>query len=327
MKEAVNRKFCVAPMMGYTTPYARKLYRILTKESFLFTEMIASKSMIYSKNKDLIIENDEHNPVALQVGGSDLKDLKKCSEIAYQYNYNEINLNVGCPSKAVQKGSFGACLMQDKILVKECLEIMQNDKIEVSLKCRIGLGKNLNYDFFEEFIDEVVKSGIKIIYVHARNAILTGISPAQNRSIPPLDYSFVRKIKLKYPDILFVLNGGINSLEHVKKLLNEFEGVMVGRLIQNNPFLLKRIDSYIYNLNDLNKINEKLIFDYFNYISPKIKTESIFRLLSPILQIFFGVPNSKIFKSKIHDYMKNQDLKNIEELFINFIRKNKLLLN
>jgi len=327
MKEAVNRKFCVAPMMGYTTPYARKLYRILTKESFLFTEMIASKSMIYSKNKDLIIENDEHNPVALQVGGSDLKDLKKCSEIAYQYNYNEINLNVGCPSKAVQKGSFGACLMQDKILVKECLEIMQNDKIKVSLKCRIGLGKNLNYDFFEEFIDEIVKSGIKIIYVHARNAILTGISPAQNRSIPPLDYSFVRKIKLKYPDILFVLNGGINSLEHVKKLLNEFEGVMVGRLIQNNPFLLKRIDSYIYNLNDLNKINEKLIFDYFNYISPKIKTESIFRLLSPILQIFFGVPNSKIFKSKIHDYMKNHDLKKIEELFINFIRENKLLLN
>ena len=327
MKEAVNRRFCVAPMMGYTTPYARKLYRILTKESFLFTEMIASKSMIYSKNKDLIIENDEHNPVALQVGGSDLKDLKKCSQIAYQYNYNEINLNVGCPSKAVQKGSFGACLMQDKILVKECLEIMQNDKIEVSLKCRIGLGKNLNYDFFEEFIDEVVKSGIKIIYVHARNAILTGISPAQNRSIPPLDYSFVRKIKLKYPDILFVLNGGINSLEHVKKLLNEFEGVMVGRLIQNNPFLLKRIDSYIYNLNDLNKINEKLIFDYFNYISPKIKTESIFRLLSPILQIFFGVPNSKIFKSKIHDYMKNHDLKKIEELFINFIRENKLLLN
>ena len=327
MKEAVNRKFCVAPMMGYTTPYARKLYRILTKESFLFTEMIASKSMIYSKNKDLIIENDEHNPVALQVGGSDLKDLKKCSEIAYQYNYNEINLNVGCPSKAVLKGSFGACLMQDKILVKECLEIMQNDKIEVSLKCRIGLGKNLNYIFFEEFIDEVVKSGIKIIYVHARNAILTGISPAQNRSIPPLDYSFVEKIKLKYPDILFVLNGGINSLEHVKKLLNEFEGVMVGRLIQNNPFLLKKIDSFIYNVNDLNKINEKLIYDYFNYINPKIKSESIFRLLSPILQIFFGVPNSKIFKSKIHDYMKNHDLKKIEELFINFIRENKLLLN
>ena len=327
MKEAINRKFCVAPMMGYTTPYARKLYRILTKESFLFTEMIASKSMIYSKSKDLIIENDEHNPVALQVGGSDLEDLRKCSKIAHQYNYNEINLNVGCPSKAVQKGSFGACLMQDKVLVKECLEVMQNNKIEVSLKCRIGLGKKLNYNFFEEFIDEVVKSGIKIIYVHARNAILTGISPAQNRSIPPLDYSFIRKIKLKYPNILFILNGGIDSLENAKLLLREFDGVMVGRLIQNNPFLLKKVDSYIYNLDDSSNINEKLIFDYFNYINPKIKTESIFRLLSPILQIFFGIPNSKKFKSKIHDYMKKQDLKRIEELFINFIRKNKFLLN
>ncbi|MDC3131763.1 tRNA dihydrouridine(20/20a) synthase DusA [Pelagibacteraceae bacterium] len=327
MKETINRKFCVAPMMGYTTPYARKLYRILTKNTFLFTEMIASKSMIYSKSKDLIIENDEHNPVALQVGGSDLEDLKKCSEIARQYNYDEINLNVGCPSKAVQKGSFGACLMRDKILVRECLETMQNDKIEVSLKCRIGLGRELKYEFFEEFIDEVVKSGIKIIYVHARNAILTGISPAQNRSIPELDYNFVRKIKIKYPDIFFVLNGGINNLKEAKRLLGEFEGVMVGRMIQNNPFLLKKIDSYIYNLNDLSNIDEKLIFDYFNYINPKIKTDSIFRLLSPILQIFFGIPNSKKFKSEIQSYMKNHELKKIEKLFINFIRKNKLLLN
>ena len=197
MKENNDRRFCVAPMMGYTTPYARKLYRILSKKTFLFTEMIASKSLIYSKTKDLIIENDYNNPVAIQVGGSDINDLKKCSEIAYQYNYNEINLNVGCPSKAVQKGSFGACLMRDKILVKECLESLQNNKLIVSMKCRIGLGKELNYDFFEEFIDEILKSGINIIYVHARNAILSGISPKANRSIPKLDYEFVKRIKKK----------------------------------------------------------------------------------------------------------------------------------
>ena len=112
MKKVVDRKFCVAPMMGYTTPYARKLYRILSKKTFLFTEMIAANSLLFSKNRDLIIENDDHNPVALQVGGSEIDILKKCSEIAYQYNYNEINLNVGCPSKAVQRGSFGACLMK-----------------------------------------------------------------------------------------------------------------------------------------------------------------------------------------------------------------------
>lgn len=327
MKEKINRNFCIAPMMGYTTPYARKLYRILSKKSFLFSEMIATKSLIYSKNKNLIIENDHHNPVALQVGGSDIEDLKKCSKIAHEYNYDEINLNVGCPSKAVQKGSFGACLMQDKILVRECLEAMQNDKIEVSLKCRIGLGKKLDYNFFEEFIDEVVKSGINVIYVHARNAILSGISPAQNRSIPKLDYEFVRKIKLKYPNIFFVLNGGIDSLEKAKQLLCEFDGVMLGRLIQSNPFLLKRVDNFIYNDNVSSEVSEEVIYNYFNYIAPKLKDESIFRLLSPLLNIFFGIPNSKKIKSEIHTFMKKQELNKIESIFINFVSQNRLLLS
>ena len=204
--------------------------------------MIAAKSLIHSKNKNLVIENEHHNPVALQVGGSDIDDLKQCSEIAYNYNYDEVNLNVGCPSKAVQNGKFGACLMKEKVLVRQCLESLQKSKIIVSMKCRIGLGKNLDYDFFEEFIDEVSKSGIKIIYVHARNAILNGFSPSQNRTIPPLNYDFVTKIKKKYPNITFVLNGeGIDSLERARDLSDMYDGVMLGRLIQNNPFLLKKL--------------------------------------------------------------------------------------
>ena len=298
INNSIDRKFCIAPMMGYTTPYARKLYRILSKKSFLFTEMIASKTLINSKNRDLIIDNDNHNPVALQVGGSDLEDLKKCSNIAYRYNYDEINLNVGCPSKAVQKGSFGACLMKDKVLVRQCLESLQNQNIETTMKCRIGIGHKLNYDFFEEFIDEVEKSGIRIIYVHARNAILTGISPSLNRSIPRLDYNFVKKIKLKFPNIKFVLNGGITSLDMASDLVSSFDGVMLGRLIQNNPFLLSQVDEIFFNIKSQNKISEDIILKYFEYIKPKIGKESIFRLLSPILHIFFGVPNSKIFKRK-----------------------------
>ena len=323
----IDRKFCIAPMMGYTTPYARKLYRILSKKSFLFTEMIASKTLINSKNRDLIIDNDDHNPVALQVGGSDLEDLKKCSNIAYKYNYNEINLNVGCPSKAVQKGSFGACLMKNKVLVRQCLESLQNQNIEATMKCRIGIGKRLDYDFFEEFIDEVQKSGIKIIYVHARNAILTGISPSQNRSIPKLDYDFVKKIKLKFPNIIFILNGGITSLDMAHDLVDNFDGVMLGRLIQNNPFLLKKVDEMFFNIKSQNKINEEIVLKYFEYIRPKIGKESIFRLLSPILYIFFGVPNSKIFKKKINEYMKNSEIKLIENLFLSFIRNNRMLIN
>ena len=327
MKESEERNFCVAPMMGYTTPYARKLYRILSKNTFLFTEMIAAKSLLHSKNKDLIIENDDHNPVALQVGGSETDDLKICSKIAYEYNYDEINLNIGCPSKAVQKGSFGACLMQDKYLVRNCIESLQNNKIEVSMKCRIGIGKKLNYDFFEEFIDEVLKSGIKIIYVHARNAILSGLSPKANRNIPPLDYSFINKIKKKYPHITFILNGGIDDFDKAINLSNLYDGVMVGRLIQNNPFLLKYVDHYFYNQKDIINIDEKIIFSYFEFIKTKVEIDSIFRLLSPLLNIFFGIPESKSFKIQIHDFMKNKELNLIEKLLIKFVKEKKLLLN
>ncbi len=327
MKDDYNRKFCVAPMMGYTTPYARKLYRILSKKTFLFTEMIASKSLLYSKNKDLIVENDNDNPVALQVGGSEIDDLKKCSEIAHSYNYDEINLNVGCPSKAVQKGAFGACLMKDKYLVRNCLEALSNGKIKTSMKCRIGLGKNLNYEFFEEFIDEVVKSGISIIYVHARNAILSGISPKANRSIPVLDYDFVKRIKTKYSKITFVLNGGIDSLDKAKNLSNEYDGIMLGRLIQNNPFILKDVDELFFDDNKNKSIDEKIITDYFNYINNKIDIESIYRLLSPILHIFFSVPNSKLFKIKVHEKIKEGNLVSIENLFLDFIKQKRTNLN
>ncbi len=323
MKREISRKFCVAPMMGYTTPYARKLYRILSNNSFLFSEMIATKSLIYSKSIENIIDNDFNNPVALQVGGSEIDDLKKASQIAVDYNYDEINLNVGCPSKAVQKGSFGACLMKDKMLVRNCIEALQNDKIEATLKCRLGLGKELNYAFFEEFIDEISKTGIKIIYVHARNAILNGISPQANRTIPPLSYDFVKKIKNKFPKITFVLNGGINNLEKAESLLKEFDGVMVGRLIKNNPFILKDVDNKIFKEKG-RLIDETIIYNYFDYIKPKLSVESIFRLLSPLLHIFFSVPHSKIYKSKINEYMKDHKINLIEDLLIKFVSEKNL---
>tara|TARA_B110000196_G_C21137064_1_gene661703 strand:- start:1381 stop:2367 length:987 start_codon:yes stop_codon:yes gene_type:complete len=328
MKKIINRKFCVAPMMGYTTPYARNLYRILSKKAFLFSEMIPSKTLIHSKNTQLIVANKKQNPIALQVGGSEYKDLTKCSKIAYELNYDEVNLNVGCPSKAVQKGSFGACLMQDKTLVKNCLDAMQvNKNIEVSIKCRIGLGKYFNYDYFEEFIDEILKSEIKIIYVHARNAILSGISPKGNRSIPPLNYEFVKKIKLRFPNTTFILNGGINSIEEAVKLSKLHDGIMVGRLIQNNPFCLKNIDHLFYEELNNYVVSENTIIEYFNYIKPKIGKDSIYRLLSPLLNIFFGIPDGKQFKIDIHSNIKNHNIETLEKIFLNFVKEKKLLIN
>ena len=323
-KDKYSRKFCVAPMMGYTTPHARKLYRILSQKTFLFTEMIAASTMLHSKTKDLIIENDLQNPIALQVGGSDIDDLALCSKIAKSYNYDEINLNVGCPSKAVQKGSFGACLMQDKKLVRACLETMQNaSDIEVTMKCRIGLGNDLNYDYFSTFIDEIVQSGINIIYVHARNAILNGISPKGNRSIPRLNYEFVKKIKKEHPHVQFILNGGIDSLDKAYALSKEHDGVMLGRLIQNNPFCLGKVDKLLFNFKSEKNLNKKIILDYFNYIKPKIGNDSIFRLLSPLLQIFFGIPDSKKLKTEIHQQIKDQEIDNLESLFLQFINLQK----
>ena len=324
MKTAkLDRRFCIAPMMGYTTPHARKLYRILSKKTFLFTEMIATKTLLNSNTKDLIIENDLQNPIALQVGGSEISDLSECTKIAKLYNYNEINLNVGCPSKAVQKGSFGACLMKDKKLVRNCLEAMNNvNEIEVSIKCRIGLGKDFNYDFFSDFIYEIIQSGIKIVYVHARNAILNGISPKANRTIPELNYSFIKKVKKEHPGIQFILNGGIDSIDKALILSSEYDGVMLGRFVQNNPFCLSKVDKLFFNHKEEININEKIIIDYFDYIKTKIKSDSIFRLLSPLLQIFFNVPDSKEYKIKIHENIKNQEIEKLEKLFLKFINQN-----
>lgn len=328
MKNIIERKFCVAPMMGYTTPYARNLYRILSKKAFLFSEMIATKTLIHSKNIQSIIANENQNPIALQVGGSEYSDLKKCTRIAYELNYNEINLNVGCPSKAVQKGSFGACLMKDKILVRNCLSSMQiNKNIVVTIKCRIGIGKNFNYDYFEEFIDEVLKSGIKIVYVHARNAILNGFSPKDNRNIPPLNYNFVKKIKNKYPKITFILNGGIDSVEKAMVMSKKYDGIMVGRLVQNNPFCLKNVDRLFYKQQSSYTITEDTINEYFDYIKPKLGSDSIYRLLSPLLNIFFGVANGKKFKIDVHSNMKNNNFDELEKIFLSFVREKSFLIN
>ena len=299
------RKFCVAPMMGYTTPHARRLYRILSKRAFLFTEMIPSKTLIHSIKRNLLIQNNNQNPIAIQVGGSDYKDLIECSKIAQNNNFDEINLNVGCPSKAVQKGSFGACLMKEKYLVRDCLKAMLNscDK-EVTMKCRIGIDNQTSYDFFRDFIDVTTQSGIRVVYVHARDAILNGLSPKNNRTIPPLKYEFVSKIKEDFPKIQFIINGGINSLDQAHEFCKRYDGVMIGRLIQSNPFCLLDVDKKIFDeANDKEKY-KNIILEYFNYIKQKIGEDSIFRLLSPLLYIFFGIPNGKKFKAEIHQKMK-----------------------
>ena len=218
--------------------------------------------------------------------------------------------------------------MKDKFLVRSCLEEMNNvNKVNVSLKCRIGLGEKFNYEFFAEFINEVSKSGINVVYVHARNAILNGISPKGNRSIPPLNYDFVKKIKLKFPNTTFILNGGIDTLKKAFELSKFYDGVMLGRLIQNNPFCLKNVDQLFYDEPINYIVSEKTIEEYFDSIRPRAGEDSIYRLLSPLLNIFFGIPDGKQFKIDIHSNMKEQNFDILEKIFLSFVRENKLVIN
>ena len=282
--------------------------------------MIPSKTLIHSIKRNFLIENNNQNPIALQVGGSDYKDLIECSKFAQSYNFDEINLNVGCPSKAVLKGGFGAYLMKESPIVRDCLKAMSdNCNIEVTMKCRTGIDNQTSYDFFRDFIDVTIRSGIRIIYVHARDAILSGVNPKNNRTVPPLKYAFVSKIKEDFPKIQFIINGGINSLDQAYEFCNKYDGVMVGRLIQSNPFCLLDVDERFFNEAKDKQEYKSVVLEYFNYIKQKIGKDSIYRLLSPLLYIFFAVPKGKKFKAEIHQKMKNCEIDKLEAVFLQFV--------
>jgi tRNA-dihydrouridine synthase len=206
MTKESSHKFCIAPMMQYTDMHDRYLLRLISKKVFLYTEMIATGSLVYGKCFDQLEFNKEEHPVGVQLGGSNVDDLIECSKKCEQYGYDEINLNVGCPSDRVQKGKFGACLMLEPKLVAECLLNMRNVvDIPVTIKCRLGVDNHESYEFLHNFVSIVSQSGVKTFIIHARNGILKGLSPRQNRNIPPLKYDYVYKLKKDFPHLEIVI--------------------------------------------------------------------------------------------------------------------------
>jgi len=316
----LNYNFSVAPMMGVTTSSARYMYRLISSEAILFTEMIASQALYRGDHEKLLKKQSLESPVVLQVGGSNSDLLRYSTNLANQYNYQGINLNVGCPSKKVSQGKMGACLMKEASLVKECVSSMiKESSIDVSLKCRIGVDEFESYDFFKEFISTVAESGCKIIFVHARKAFLKGLDPKKNRTIPPLKYEFVYQIKQDYPDLKFIMNGGLNSIEECHTQLKYVDGVMVGRAIQANPFFLEKIDNEFYG-KDLKTIDKIFIVKkYFNYIKNNVESVSTYELLSPLLALCFGVPGSKKFKQQVNDLIRARDIKSLENTYLNLL--------
>ena len=231
-------------MMEWTDRHCRYFHRLLSKRSLLYTEMVTSGALLHGNVPRHLDFNAAEHPVALQLGGSDLAELAQCARIGAQWGYDEINLNCGCPSERVQRGSFGACLMAEPALVADCVKAMVDTvAIPVTVKHRIGIDRTESYAFVRDFVGAVSQAGCRTFIVHARNAWLKGLSPKENREVPPLRYEMVQQLKRDFPQLLIVLNGGITSTEQVASQLQLVDGVMVGREAYHNPWWLASWDS------------------------------------------------------------------------------------
>ena len=315
-----NYTFSVAPMMGVTTPSARFMYRLISKKAVLFTEMIASQAIYRGDYNKFLKKNSIEEPVILQVGGSDNELLKFSTNLANKYGYQGVNLNVGCPSKKVSQGRMGACLMKEADIVRDCIKTMISESSsEVSVKCRIGVDEFESYDFFKEFISNVSSSGCKTFFVHARKAFLKGLDPKKNRTLPPLKYDYVYRLKREMPQLNIIINGGIQTLEECHNQLKSVDGVMVGRSIQANPFFLEEVDHQFYNQKMSSLEKNQVIAKYFEYVKETIDTVSTYELLSPLLALCFGIPGSKKFKQEVNDLIRNKDLEKLENTYLSLI--------
>lgn len=246
-KSKVNRRFSVAPMLDWTDKHCRFFHRLLSRNALLYTEMINVHAILRGdKARHLDFDASEH-PLALQLGGSDAHLLAQCAKIAQDWGYDEVNLNCGCPSERVQSGAFGACLMAEPQTVADAVKAMRDAcEIDVTVKHRIGLDKNESYDFVRDFVGAVAQAGCSTFIVHARNAWLKGLSPKENRDIPPLRYDVVHALKRDFPELEIIVNGGISTMDAVTDQLAHVDGVMVGRHAYHDPYWLAQIDGAVY---------------------------------------------------------------------------------
>lgn len=248
MSTALNRKITIAPMMDWTDRHCRYFLRLITQHSLLYTEMVNSQAIVHGKAFHLLEYNTEEHPVALQLGGNDPAILAAASKEGEHFGYDEINLNVGCPSDRVQSGHFGACLMLQPELVRDCIAAMQAAvSVPVTVKCRIGVDREESYDFLKKFVLTVHESGCQTFIIHARNAWLDGLSPKENRNIPPLRYDIVYQLKQELPDLEIIINGGIKAYTAIDNHLQHVDGVMLGREAYHNPYFLAEMDQCYYN--------------------------------------------------------------------------------
>ena len=288
----------IAPMMDWTDRHCRYFYRLLSKNTQLYTEMITAKAILNGDKNRLLDFNAEENPLTLQLGGSDPSEMAKCALIAQDWGYDEVNINVGCPSDRVLSGSFGACLMKEPDLVASCVESMIDKcDIPVTVKSRIGIDDMEGYEQLSDFITRIHNKGCQHFIIHARKAWLQGLSPKENRTIPPLNYPWVYQLKKDFPQLKITINGGIENCNDIKNHLAYVDGAMLGRSVYHNPYLLREIDESIFGNKKKPLDREQVLKKYMNYIKQQIKIGVPIRSMTRhILGLYHGESNAKLFR-------------------------------
>ena len=295
-------------MMDCTDRHDRFFLRLMSKNVMLYSEMVATKSAIHGDRKKILSYSPEEKPLALQVGGSDKKELSEVAKIAEDMGYDEININLGCPSKKVQKNKFGACLIKEPDLVSECINEMVNScKIPVTAKTRIGYDDVEDFDYLNVFINKMKSAGCNTFILHARKAILKGLSPKQNLNIPKLNYPMVYQLKKENPDLEIIINGGISKIEEIRNHLKKCDGVMIGRSIYQNPYSLVEIEKEIFNTNhspSREEVAEKLL----EYLEREVKIGTkVNHIMRHTVGLYHGQVGSKAWKRYLSDNMMARD--------------------
>ena len=268
----IDRSFSIAPMLDWTDRHDRYFLRLISQHALLYTEMVTTGAILFGDAEKYLGFNEAEHPVAVQLGGSDPDALSRCAKIVEQMGYDEINLNVGCPSDRVKSGNFGACLMAEPKLVADCVHAMKSAvSIPVTVKHRIGIDDRDSWEHLCEFIETVSAQGSDAFIVHARKAWLQGLSPKQNREIPPLNYEVVHKLKKTYPDNEFIINGGFKTLQDASEQLKHVDGVMMGREAYHNPYILKDVDEIFFNQPHKDISRHEILNNMQSYVEAELK--------------------------------------------------------
>ena len=295
-------------MMDCTDRHDRFFLRLMSKNVMLYSEMVATKSAIHGDRKKILSYSPEEKPLALQVGGSDKKELSEVAKIAEDMGYDEININLGCPSKKVQKNKFGACLIKEPDLVSECINEMVNScKIPVTAKTRIGYDDVEDFDYLNGFINKMKSAGCKTFILHARKAVLKGLSPKQNLNIPKLNYPMVYQLKKENPNLEIIINGGISKIEEIKNHLKMCDGVMIGRSIYQNPYSLVEIEKEIFNTKS-SPTREEVAEKLLEYLEREVKIGTkVNHIMRHTVGLYHGQIGSKVWKRYLSDNMMARD--------------------